>query len=153
MVGVGVGPGSPAVLLVVGRGRRVPGWPHCRQWTRGTWSRLGLVDFVRVGVVLTGDDMCAATFGRSCRLCASGRISSSPSMCSRCSHLEKWTLLLCPRIFQPSCRCLGVACGEQRFGYFGRSCVLATWFDSGYMFFERLWTHFSHFLRCGELES
>ena len=48
---------------------------------------------------------------------------------------------------------MGVACGVQRFGFFGRSCVLATWLDSGYMFFDRLWTNFSHFLRCGELES
>ena len=39
--GVRVGPGSPAVLLVVGRGRRVPGWPYYlaapvahRQWAR-----------------------------------------------------------------------------------------------------------------------
>ena len=58
------GPGSPGVLLVVGRGRRVPDWPYClaapvahRAWTRVTWSRLGtsswlcVVDFVRVGVL------------------------------------------------------------------------------------------------------
>ena len=31
---------------------------------------------------------------------------------------------------------LGVACGVQRRGFFGRSCVHLTWFDSGYMFFE-----------------
>ena len=48
LVGMRVGPGSPAVLLVVGRGRRVPDWPHHlaasvahRPWTRVTWSRLG----------------------------------------------------------------------------------------------------------------
>ena len=49
-------------------------------------------------------------------------------------------------------RCLGVACGVQRSGFFGRFCVLATWFDSGYMFLERLWTNFLPFPRCGELE-
>ena len=32
---------------------------------------------------------------------AFGRISFSALICSRCSHLENWTLLLCPRIFQP----------------------------------------------------
>ena len=51
----------------------------------------------------------AAALSRWCRLCAGalckltaafGRISSSTSICSRCSHLESWTLLLCPRIFQ-----------------------------------------------------
>ena len=55
---MGAGPGSPAVLLVVGRGRRIPDWPYDlaapvahRAWTRLTWSRLvqvhGLVDCVR----------------------------------------------------------------------------------------------------------
>ena len=29
---------------------------------------------------------------------------------------------------------LGVACGVQRIGFFGRSCVHLTWFDSGYVF-------------------
>ena len=55
--------------------------------------------------------MSAATFSRWCRLCAGaalcqptaafGIISSSTLICSRRSHLENWTLLLCPRIFQP----------------------------------------------------
>ena len=31
---------------------------------------------------------------------------------------------------------LGVACGVQCIGFFGRSFVHLTWFDSGYMFFE-----------------
>ena len=62
LVGVRVGPGSPAVLLVVGRGRWVPDWPYYlaapvvhRAWTRVTWSRLvqvRLVDFAQVGVLL-----------------------------------------------------------------------------------------------------
>ena len=48
-------------------------------------------------------------------------------------------------------RCLGVACGVLRFDFSG--ILRDTWFDSGYMFYGRLWTNFSHFLRCGELES
>ena len=46
------------------------------------------------------------------------RISSSTSICSRCSHLENWTLLFFPRIFQHWFGVLGVACGVQRFGFF-----------------------------------
>ena len=47
LVGVRVGPGSPAVLLVVGRDRRIPDWPYDlavsvahRAWTRVIWSRM-----------------------------------------------------------------------------------------------------------------
>ena len=43
-------PGSPAVLLVVGRGIWVQGWPHCGSsaagqgdWTMARWSLVGLV--------------------------------------------------------------------------------------------------------------
>ena len=94
--------------------------------------------------------LCAGAACQSWRLF--GRISSSAFALprSRCSHWEIWTLRLCPRIFQPLFWCLGVACGVQRIGCFGRSCVLAT---CGYMFFEKIWNNFSHFLRCGELES
>ena len=93
---------------------------------------------------------------RGCRLSvmkALRRISSStlPALPRR-SHLESWTFLLCPRIFQ-LVLAFGCWMWVQRLGFFGRFCVLATWLDSGYMFFERLWTNFSHFLRCGELES
>ena len=59
-------------------------------------------------------------------------VASLPS----CSHLENWTLLLCPLIFQSFSWRLGVACGVQRIGSFGRSFVHLTWFDSGHMFFE-----------------
>ena len=70
---------------------------------------------------------------------AFGRISSSTSICSRCSHLEICSLHLYPRIFQPLFWCLGVACGVQRIGYFGRSCVHCTWFDSGACSSRGIW--------------
>ena len=47
----------------------------------------GLVDFVRVGVVLTGDDMGAATFIRCCRLCAGAKL------CQPTVALEEFPLL------------------------------------------------------------
>ena len=47
---------------------------------------------------------------------------------------------------------LYVACGVQRIGFFGGSCVHLTWFDSGHMFFEGLGRIYN-FQRCGELES
>ena len=104
-----------------------------------------------VGVRLLSTAVHALRGSRLSVLEAFGRISSSAlPASSRCSHWEIWTLRLCPRIFQPLFWCLGVACGVQRIGCFGRSCVLAT---CGYMFFEKIWNNFSHFLRCGELES
>ena len=59
---------------------------------------------------------------------------------SRCSHLEIWT--------SPSpsylsvLRCLGVASGVRRI----RDACFA-WFNSGYMFYERLLANFTYFLR------
>ena len=70
---------------------------------------------------------------------AYGRISSSTCCVSRCSHLEIWTFLLCPRIFQ-FFWCLGVACGVRRI-----RDACAAWFNSGYMLYVRLWTNFSIF--------
>ena len=61
--------------------------------------------------------------------------------------LGKAGLCLRPSILQ-SFWCMGVACGVRRIW---DAC--AAWFDSGYMFYVRLWTNFTYFLRCGELES
>ena len=83
------------------------------------------------------------------RTAAFGRISSSTSICSRCSHLESWTLLLCPRIFQ---LWFGVWVLPVEY------CVLDFSGDPA-CYLVRQWRHvlreaiFSHFLRCGELES
>ena len=58
LVGLRVGPGSPAALLVVGRRRRIPDWPYdlAVPVAHRAWSRLvqvhGLVEFVQDGVLL-----------------------------------------------------------------------------------------------------
>ena len=69
------------------------------------------------------------------------RISSSTCPSPRYSHLEIWTLP------SPSClsvlRCLGVASGVRRI----RDACFA-WFNSGYMFYERLLANFTYFLRA-----
>ena len=106
-------------------------------------------------LVLTGDDMGAATCSRWCRLCvgaalcqptvALGRISSFTLICSRCSHLESWTLLLCPRIFQPLFWCLGVAVEHSVLDILGDPACSPLGWTCGYMFFERLWTIFHNF--------
>ena len=85
---------------------------------------------------------------RSCRLCAGAACQSWRLLeefplqrCLLCRAVRTWKsghfsfALVSFSLFW----CMGVACGVQRIGYFGRSCVHCTWFDSGYMFFERLW--------------
>ena len=69
---------------------------------------------------------------RWCRLCAG-------AACRSWWLLEEFPLLRCL-----PCR-MGVACGVQRIGFFGRSCVHLTWFDSGHMFLERPWNNFHIF--------
>ena len=70
---------------------------------------------------------------------AFGRIfcSALPAS-SRCSQLGNWTLRLRPRFFK-----LVMVFGCCLWST--ASCVHLTWFDSGYMVFERLWTNFSIF--------
>ena len=96
----------------------------------------------------------AATPSRWCRLCAG-------AVCQSWRLLEEFPLLRClPRravrtwktghfafvfVFFSLFWRMGVACGVQRIGFFGRSCVHFTWFDSGYMFFERLRKNFHIF--------
>ena len=67
-----------------------------------------------------------------CRLSAMeafGRISSSTCLLPRCSHLKSGHFSFALVSFSLFWR-LGVACGVQRIGFFGRSCVHLTWFDS-----------------------
>ena len=60
---------------------------------------------------------------------ALGRISSSTlAGSSRCSHLENWTLLLCPRIIQ---LILAYGCCPWSTSYRFRDAC-AAWFNSGY---------------------
>ena len=53
-------------------------------------------------------------------------------------------LRFCPRIFQSV-----LGCCLWSTSYFRDAC--AAWFNSGYIIYERLWTIFTYFLRCGEL--
>ena len=69
---------------------------------------------------------------------------------SRFSHLEIWTLLLCPRAFQPLFWCMGVACGVRCIGYFGTRALLGSTVDTC---LREALDKFQHFLHCGELES
>ena len=71
---------------------------------------------------------------------AFGRISSSTCALPRCSHLEIWTLP--SPSFRSVLRCWGVASGVRRI----RDACFA-WFNSGYMFYERLLANFTYFLR------
>ena len=85
--------------------------------------------------------------------CVSLRVAfrkiSCSSLCSRCPHLETWCIIsLWPRIWQSRVRCLGVACGVQKIGFFGRSPFGSNaWLDSRYMFCISawLWTNFTYF--------
>ena len=71
---------------------------------------------------------------------AFGRISSSTCPLPRYSHLEIWTSP--SPLFLSVLRCLGVASGVRRI----RDACYA-WFNSGYMFHERLLVNFTYFLR------
>ena len=83
-----------------------------------------------------------------CRLCLAtspswrlfGRISSSACLSPRYSHLEIWTLP--SPSYLSVLRCLGVASGVRCI----RDACFA-WFNSGYMFYERLLANFTYFLR------
>ena len=75
---------------------------------------------------------------------AFGRISSSTCPSPRYSHLEIWTS---PSPWYLSVlRCLGVASGVRRI----RDACFA-WFNSGYMFYERLFGELHILSSCGEL--
>ena len=65
---------------------------------------------------------------------------SSTCPLPRYSHLEIWTSP--SPSFLSVLRCLGVASGVRRI----RDACFA-WFNSGYMFYERLLANFTHFLR------
>ena len=71
---------------------------------------------------------------------AFGRISSSTCPLPRDSHMEIWTLPL--PSYLSVLRCLGVACGVR-----GIRDACFAWFNSGYMFYERLLANFTYFLR------
>ena len=116
-----------AALLWLLRGKSGPAWcVLLLVYPLTQWLELPLVQAVR-----------------GCRLSAveaSGRISSStlPAL-PRCSHLKTGHFSIALVSFSLFWR-VGVACGVQRIGIFGRSCVHLTWFDSGHMFFEALST-------------
>ena len=129
-----------AALLWLLRGKSGPGWcVLLLVYPLTQWLEQPLVQAVR-----------------GCRLSvmeAFGRISSStlPAL-SRCSHLEIWTLLLCPRIFQ---LVLVYGCRLWSTAYWIFREILRA------LHLVRQWIHvlrealeeFTHFLRCGELES
>ena len=76
---------------------------------------------------------------------AFGRIFSSSCPSPRYSHLEIWTLP--SPSYLSVLRCLGVASGVRCI----RDACFA-WFNSGYMFYERLLANFTYFLRvCAQL--
>ena len=72
---------------------------------------------------------------------AFGRIFSSTCRSPHYSHLEIWTLP--SPSYLSVLRCLGVASGVRRI----RDACFA-WFNSGYMFYERLLANFTYFLRA-----
>ena len=126
-------------------------------WSRGsTWGKSGPAWCVLLQVYpltqwLVHPSVRAVHGCRLSAMVAFGRISSST--CLPCRVVRTWKTghFNFALVSFSSFWRLGVACGVQRIGFFGRSCVHLTWFDSEYKFFESFGRIYI-FPRCGELE-
>ena len=129
------------------------------------WRPAWLIGVDQGDLVLTRDDMGAATFSRCCKLCAG---AAGAALCQPTVAFEGFPLL---RRFARAVR-------TWKAGHFSFALVsfspgpvfgCCLWSTAFWIFWKilrachlvrqwihvlrRLWTNFSHFLRCGELES
>ena len=130
LVGVRVGPGSPAVLLVVGRGRWVPGWPYCLAAPvahRRVSSKVLVpycTSFLREGELGSLGRLCLALWCVGLRVTLNGEVCTVDTSVAFRAGGRTWKLditFTSPLYLAVPVRCLGVL--------FWRN----GWFNSGFM--------------------